>query len=168
MVPKIYLLARESDDLVKVGKTGGGNVERRLEEYSSLHNLSGFSVRKIWKLPSLALMDYAEIEAHRLLDKYQYSHNGIARELFRVDCNTAEAMIDSVVSKILKRFENGEMKNTRPSTRVDSYYKIKRNEKYNRNIKTGNVITFVLLLFMAGGFLLSVAVILLSGVGLLR
>ena len=101
MRPTIYLLTRKEDNLIKVGKTGRGNVQRRLEEYSELHDLDGFFIRRTWNLPTLALMDYAEIEAHRALDKYQYSHNGVARELFRIDVEKAEEIVGAAVYQVL-------------------------------------------------------------------
>jgi len=161
MRPTIYLLTRKEDNLIKVGKTGRGNVQRRLEEYSELHDLDGFFIRRTWNLPTLALMDYAEIEAHRALDKYQYSHNGVARELFRIDVEKAEEIVGAAVYQVLAQMTGGVEDNIRP--RVGSYAELKARQRVGSSNLFGDVLAGILFLLILSSFLFSGILMLLSG-----
>ncbi len=146
MRPTIYLLTHEDGNLVKVGKTGRGNVQRRLEEYSERHDLDGFSIKRAWNPPTIALMDYAEIEAHRRLDKYQHSHNGVARELFRINVEKAEEIVGAAVCQVLARMTGGVEDHIRP--RVGSYAELKSRKRMSINLFMRDIFVGMILISM--------------------
>ena len=93
----IYILKHSSGTTVKVGETIR-DPQDRLNEYRKAYDLKNFSFYKSFEVPANARQDVERI-AHQILQQYQLSGLGGAREIFSCAPDLAERAVRDAIQK---------------------------------------------------------------------
>lgn len=95
----IYILARDSGKIVKIGETKR-DPRARGQEYINEYNLQGFSFYKAFKVPSEARQEIEKLAHNALIhQRLTWDNTSGAREIFECDVEQAEDAVREAIKK---------------------------------------------------------------------
>jgi len=128
----IYILARDSGKIVKIGETKR-DPRARGQEYINEYNLQGFSFYKAFKVPSEARQEIEKLAHNALIhQRLTWDNTSGAREIFECDVEQAEDAVREAIkkSKIAKIEQKNEI-----DRQLQSRAKFRFNEQCDAFVK---------------------------------